>query len=336
MASVSVLLPFLNPGHKLGRAIESIIKQTFLDWELILINNGSDDESLEIAMKFCDQNDRIKLITETEKGIVPALNKGLQHCQSPYIARMDADDISLPGRLELQYKFLETNSHIHLCAGRVKHISDNKSKTDGYQYYIDWINSLLTHSQIFKYRFLESPIAHPSVMFRSSCISDWGGYRNGDFPEDYELWLRWLERGAIMAKIPEFILLWDDTPTRLSRTDLRYSTEAFFQTKLTYIDNWLRKHNPYYPEIVIWGAGKVARKKAGKLQEMGYKILFYIDIDPRKARRSDCEMYTEINKPGKFFILSLTGSRGAFSYIEEYLTELGFVNGRDFLLAAGF
>ena len=78
-----------------------------------------------MALKFNDQDDRIKLITEPEKGIVPALNKGLEHCQSPYIARMDADDISLPQRLELQYRFLETNSQIHLYAGRVKHIKNN-------------------------------------------------------------------------------------------------------------------------------------------------------------------------------------------------------------------
>ena len=173
-------------------------------------------------------------------------------------------------------------------------------------------------------------------MFRSSCISAWGGYRNGDFPEDYELWLRWLEKGAIVAKVPELVLLWDDIPTRLSRTDSRYSPDAFFQTKLQYMDRWLKKHNPHYPEIVIWSAGKVARKKSWQMQKLGYKILFYIDIDPRKVRGSDCKMYTEIKKPGDFFILSLTESRGVFSLIEGYLSDQGFTNGKDFLLAAGF
>lgn len=336
MPSISVILPFHNPGDLFSRAIESIKSQSFCDWELLLINNASDARSEKTAKQYAHHDHRIKVIDERKKGIVFALNAGLVHASGEFIARMDADDISLPDRFELQHNYLKNNPEVDLCAGKVQHISANNDNTQGFLHYTNWINSLLNPVDIALYQFIESPLSHPSVMFRRTCVEKWGDYKNGDFPEDYELWLRWLSKGAKMSKISQEVLIWQDQPDRLSRTDQRYHPDAFFNVKLPYIDQWIKMNNPFYPDIVIWGAGKIARKRARRFSELGYNILYHIDIDPKKARAIDCIYYKEIEEPGRFFILSLAGSRGAAGFVESFLSGKGFINGKDFLLAAGF
>lgn len=336
MAKISVLLPFYNPGSFFKEALESIIRQSFKDWELILVNNASDLASIKTAHHFALRDKRIKLVSENEKGIVAALNTGILHCEANYIARMDADDISLPRRLELQYHFMEQNPHVDLCSGKVIHSSPHAQKTKGYALYVEWINSIVSCDQFRLYRFIESPLAHPSVMFRRSCVEKWGAYRQGDFPEDYELWLRWMQQGACMAKTPEVLLEWRDHPVRLSRSDARYHPDAFCAIRLQYLHQWLKENNPFHPDIAIWGAGKTSRRQSRILEKMGCRILYYIDVDLAKTQAHDCIHYSETPTPGNCFIISLTGSRGAFAKIEAFLESKEYTNGKDFILAAGF
>lgn len=334
MPGVSVLLPFLNPGMLLKRAINSIIKQSFKDWEMILVNNGSTDDSVFIAKKAVSLDKRIRLVDEPKKGIVFALNKGLDFCSSGLIARMDADDFAFKNRLLLQYEHMQNKRDLDLCSGIVRHVCKNSS-FEGYRIYVDWINSIKTYEQICLNRFIESPFAHPSVMFRKESIKKYGYYRDGTFPEDYEMWLRWLEKGAKMSKIDKIILDWHDLPSRLSRVDKRYSQDSFYEVKMQYLDRWLKENNRFYPRIAIWGAGRYARKRAKYLIEKGHDIITYIDIDPKKAGRSDCTFYKNIHGPGQFFIVNLAGKRGAGRFIKDYLNGLSYKEGKDYIMAAG-
>ncbi len=334
MPKISVLLPFFNPGNFFKRAIESIIHQSFSDWEMVLVNNGCTDDSPSYAKDVASTEGRIQVIDEPRQGIVFALNRGLSRCRADLIARMDADDFSLPQRLKDQYEYMLEHQDIDVCAGLIKHES-NSCNTKGYQVYIEWMNKLVTCEDISRNRFIESPIAHPSVMFRKRAIDKYGPYREGEFPEDYELWLRWLENGAKMAKIDKLVLHWNDTPSRLSRNESRYSQEAFYKMKMIYLDRWLRKHNPFSPKIVIWGAGRYARKRARYLLEKGHEVMTYIDIDPKKAQRNDCTYYLDIPKPGDFFIVNLAGKRGAGEFIKSYLDQRGYKECKDYIMAAG-
>lgn len=125
----------------------------------------------------------------------------------------------------------------------------------GYARHVSWTNRLLTHDEISLARVVESPLAHPSVTFRRELVERWGGYREGDFPEDYELWLRWLEAGVRMDKLAESLLVWNDSPTRLSRCDRRYDKEAFYRLKARYPGRWLAAHNPHHPAVVRSASG---------------------------------------------------------------------------------
>jgi len=330
---LSVLLPFYNAESTLSVAIESILTQTYQNFELVLVNNASTDQSLVIAQKFADQDSRVNLIDESKPGIVYALNAGLDQIVTPYIARMDADDVALPTRLEKQVVFLDAYPEIDLVSCLVKYQSTSEN-TLGYQKYVGWINTLVTSTEIALNKFVESPLAHPSVMFRHSAIQRWGRYKQGHFPEDYELWLRWLQAGAQMAKVPELLLVWNDAPTRLSRTDARYSPKEFYQTKSQYLAQWLKENNTYYPGVWIWGAGKLSRKRARMLAPLGVRIEGFFDVENHQRFEVPCLHYSKVPPPGKVFIVSYVGNWGARDEIRQYLLNLGYQEGGDFILAS--
>ncbi len=182
------------------------------------MDNNSRDESFEIAAQYAGQDPRINLISESRQGIVPALNTGIEHASGKYIARMDADDISYSKRLEYQYDFLEKNPKVDLVACAVNYVGDEGANY-GFLEYVKWNNRLLSHDDIALNRFVESPLVHPTVMFRKYIVEKFGGYREGDFPEDYELWLRLLHHGVKMYKLKDVLLDWNDSDIRLTRTD---------------------------------------------------------------------------------------------------------------------
>lgn len=334
---VSVVMPVYNAAETLDRAIQSISDQSFDNFEFIIVDDGSRDSSPEIIRQWTQQDSRINPVFRNHYGMVPALNCGIQKARGQYIARMDADDISLPNRLRRQAEFLDQYLEIGIVSCLVEHLGDGK-KQQGYARYVNWINSLISHQDISLNRFIESPLAHPSVMFRRELIERHGGYRNGDFPEDYELWLRWLEQGVQMAKLSEVLLQWRDQSDRLSRTNARYSAEAFYKTKAKYLAQWLSKHNPHHPEIVVWGAGRTSRKRAELLTRQGIHITHYIDVDPNKTGQEIHGRMVwspdDIPPPGSHFIVSYVGNRGVNRKISAHLNQLGYSLGQHFLFAA--
>lgn len=249
---VSVILPFYNAENTLKAAAESILQQTFDDFELLLINNKSTDRSCEIAQHLSNTDSRIQLLNETNQSVACAMNCGLKNAKGKFLARMDADDIAQSQRLEKQVKFLEDNPEIGLIGSEVKYVPHNES-TAGFQRFVDWANSFHTPEEIQLNRFVEIPLVNPTILFRRKFFEKYGGCLNGDFPEDYEMQLRYLEAGVKMSKIPEQLIEWHDYATRLTRTDKRYSIEAFFRIKARYFKSWSKKNNPFHPNIWVWG-----------------------------------------------------------------------------------
>ncbi|WKN29851.1 glycosyltransferase [Porifericola rhodea] len=328
---ISVILPFRNAESTLAAAIESLLSQTLASTEILLIDNASSDSSPYIAQNYVRTNSSIRLLHEDKVGLVAALNKGLAHTSGQYIARMDADDIALPQRLALQAQYLEQHAEVGVLACQV---AVQQNTTAGLRNYIRWSNALLTHEQIALNRFVDSPIIHPSVMFRHSLIQQYGPYRTGDLPEDFELWLRWLEQGVRFHKIDQKLLFWRDSPGRLTRTHSRYRWEAFYKLKAEYLYTYLHKHNPYHPKVMVWGAGRKSRQRLRFLEEKGIEVTAYIDIVEGKTSTLPCIHYSKIEPPGKHFILSNVSNRGQRQKIRTYLLEKGYQEGKDFLLMA--
>ena len=248
---------------------------------------------------------------------------------------MDADDIMLASRLEKQYQYLRAHPDVVLVAAQARKFPQARIQ-NGYREYMRWQNAVLSFDDIYNQIYIESPFAHPSVMFWRDSVIAAGGYRHGEFPEDYELWLRLLHSGHRMEKLPQVLLEWRESSTRLSRVSENYSRKAFDSIRARYLSRDTRiQHKP----VAFWGAGRKTRKRAQYLRDRGFEPEVWIDIDPWKiGNRIDGIEVVEPawleraardgNKP---FVLNYVTNHGARDIARTYLERIGYNMGRDYL-----
>jgi glycosyltransferase involved in cell wall biosynthesis len=332
-SEISVILPFFNAAYTLARALESIAAQTFKDFECLLVDNNSNDGSGEIARKFCNKDPRFLLLHESRQGVMHANNTGLSNAKAQYIARMDADDWMFPDRLERQFNFLEEHPEIDVVAGQAEYMP-HSTETLGFKRYVGWSNNILSHRDISLKQFVESPVINPTVMFRKKVADKHGSYKHGDFPEDYELWLRWLREGVSFHKLPYLVLKWYDSASRLTRTDQRYSDMAFFDIKTRYLADWLKDHDPHHPKVAIWGASKISRNRSNLLTDRGIRIINYIDISNKRQLNKAVIYYKDIPEPGTIFILIYLKEETMRAETIGFLLDRGYEEGVNFLLVS--
>ena len=330
---LAVLLPFYNAVRTLGETLDSILEQSFSDFEIIAVDDGSNDDSAEIVRDYMRNDSRIRLQQPGRLGVVGAMNHALAHCNSPICARMDADDIMAPQRLKKQFHYLQQHAETSLIGSRVE-LFPPELIQDGFHEYIRWQNGCLSPQEIADNIYVELPIAHPSVMFRKDAVMNAGGYRDGDFPEDYELLLRLHQEGHQMAKLPEVLLKWRDSGERLTRTDSRYSRDAFDRIRAHYLaqDKRLHQGRP----LAYWGAGRKTRQRCAHLIAHGHSPHVWIDIDEKKignvidgARVVSPRWLHREDKP---FVLSYVANHGARELISDELEAIGYRKGVDYLM----
>ncbi|KAA6186606.1 glycosyltransferase [Thiohalocapsa marina] len=333
-AQVSVLLPYRDAAQTLPACIASIRAQTLEHFELLCIDDHSSDGGAELVAEIAREDPRIRPVTAPGHGLVQALNFGLQTARGGLVARMDADDIMHPRRLELQQRAMAEDAGLTVLASCVEAFADGPL-TDGFRAYIDWQNSCVSAEAMAADIYLEAPVAHPSVMLRKARILAHGGYRDGDFPEDYELWLRLHQRGEGFGKLPKRLLRWRDHGQRLSRRDPRYARAAFDRLRADYLARDARLLAAR-DRLVIWGAGRKTRSRVGWLLRQGYRPRAWIDIDPRKiGNRLDGVPVVNPDwlrrRSPRPFVLSYVAAHGARPCIEAELGRLGYRKGTDYL-----
>jgi glycosyltransferase involved in cell wall biosynthesis len=330
---VTVLLPFRDCEAFFEESLESLRSQTFEQIEVLLVDDHSTDGSPAIALEFCGRDPRFRLVSCKGRGLVDSLNTGLALARGEWIARQDADDISHPERVEAQYlSALETCDSRTVISCRT-HSFRKGGLRDGYRLYEEWINSLVDHSEIEANIFVESPVPHPTAFYARSPVLEAGGYRHGDFPEDYELWLRLWTRGFRFRRVPRVLLEWRDHPFRLSRTDPRYSVTAFYRLKSMYLS--------YAPalsdrRVVVWGSGQAARRLSGFLLREGFRIEAFVTIVPdrvgRLLRGAPVIAASDLERFEGTPVLVASRARGAREEIELYLRKSGRRNWIDYIL----
>jgi glycosyltransferase involved in cell wall biosynthesis len=330
---VSVVLPFYNAAKTLSRSLESISSQDLTDFECLMVDNNSTDGSREIAEGQERYDSRFRLIEEKQQGVMFASNRGCELARGVYIARMDADDVARPHRLSLQCEFLDNHPDFGAVAGLANHVGD-PVKTVGFRRFVEWSNSIVSYEEIFNNRFIEAPIVNPTAMWRRETMEQNGLYLPGDFPEDYEMWLRWLDRGVKIAKVPEVVLDWHDSEGRLTRTHPIYSDRAFFEIKSSYLAKWLFEKNPFHPEVAIWGASRISRRRARMLEQHGIRISTYIDTREGRQIEKEVTYYENLPFAGSLFILTYIKQMDNREKIQEFLEGHGYVEGKDYLLVS--
>ena len=332
MALVSVLLPFHNAAATIDAAIASIVEQTFKDWELLLIDNTSTDESTAIATRWAATDDRFHLLTEPNIGIAHALNTGFARANGRYIARMDADDISHPERFAKQVEYMDQHPEIGVLGTRTA-FATTVEQSSGMRWFTQWQSAILTPQEHYVKRFVDAPLAHPTVLFRRELVEHYGNYDTGPLPEDHELWLRWMDVGVRFAKLPEELLTWNDHAQRLSRTHANYSVDAFFTTKAKWLAKWLRRELNGRP-VIIAGTSGMCRERARLLEAEGIKVHAFTDVKPRVVPGYAFIPHGELPASGEAFIISFISQRGTGDRIAEFLISRGLLEGEDFVLAA--
>jgi glycosyltransferase involved in cell wall biosynthesis len=326
--AVSVIMPCYNASTTVDEAIETLVKQTLREIEIIAIDDGSTDTTLESLRAWRVRDRRIRILERPHEGIIPALNAGLASCKAPLIARMDADDLTHPERLSRQVVFLKEHAEIALVGCLVEGYPPRKLR-EGFRTYINWLNGLITPESIAREIYVESPLAHPSIMMRRSWLDQVGVYEEHGWPEDYDLWLRLHLAGAKLAKVPEVLLSWREHPGRLTRTDSRYSIENFLRAKAYYLCQSLIRERD---ALFVWGAGRTGRSFSKHLLAEGASITAFLDIDPKKIGRrlhdrpvlpaEDLPLWWKrYERP---ILLAAVGAKGARSIIRGHLTSRGF------------
>lgn len=222
---VSVLLPVRNGMPYIEEAIQSIKSQNFTAWELIVVDDGSTDGTTEWLVT--QVNHQIRRIGTGGQGLVSALNLGLAECRGDYVARMDADDVSLPDRFRIQVQALEQNPTVAVVCSDIEMISvDGRSLGKQIAHYDSsaHIISGLNYSCTMK------PIIHPSAMIRRDVITELGGYREYASAEDKDLWLRILAKWEI-KRVKNILLRYRMTPGGVSRSRrLEQATSSLLAT----------------------------------------------------------------------------------------------------------
>ena len=200
---VSIILPAYNCEAYLQQTINSLLQQTYTNFELLIINDGSTDSTFEIINSYTDS--RIQLIqNDGNKGLIYSLNNGFELAKGKYIARIDADDICLPERIEKQVNWLEQNPSTAVVASTIQFINEKNVVTG----FWDLDRKTITKEVIKKAMLWECCIAHPSVMIRSSIIKNYKYNSYQKHIEDYDLWLQLLADNFVIEKINEPLLLY--------------------------------------------------------------------------------------------------------------------------------
>ncbi|MFV2056198.1 MAG: glycosyltransferase family 2 protein [Thiohalomonadales bacterium] len=335
-AKLSVLIPAKNAAETISECLASVLSQDLQNIEVLVLDDASTDTTQEIVNSFVMQDSRLRYYRSTRPGIVAALNMGLGLACSDLIARMDADDIMLPQRLSSQYHYLCGHPETAVVASQAELFPKAEIKT-GYKEYITWQNACLSHEDICDDIYVESPLAHPSVTFRKQVVCKLGMYREGPFPEDYDLWLRMFRSGYRFHKLDSVHLRWRESQTRSSRTNPQYSREAFDRLRAQYLiaDPRITGDRP----MAIWGAGRKTRQRVAYLLAKGAQVTLWIDIDPKKINNKINGVWVrppstlqQLTGPSKPFVLSYVNNHGARHEIAQQLQEFGYYRGRDFLM----
>lgn len=328
---ISVILPVFNAAATVAAAMESIRAQTFVDWELVVVDDGSTDKSAEIAKSLSEKDPRIRVIGAEHGGIVRALQLGCARSRGRYLARMDADDIAHPLRFERQLAVMDSDGRIGLCGTEVRMIGESMGA--GRLRYEAWINGLMTHEAIVRELFVECPLAHPTFLMTRAAYDAAGGYEDNGWAEDYDLVFRLFLNDFRFAKATGALLEWRESPGRLSMRSDRYSPIQFRNLKRHYL---LRTYLANGRTFFQWGAGEVGKKW---LREWGgRRPEGVVDINTRKVGTfiHDTKVIApeELPPPGAGFIVVAVGTLGARDEIRAWLNAHAYRECRDYLFLA--
>ncbi|GAB2831626.1 glycosyltransferase family 2 protein [Ferruginibacter profundus] len=274
---ITVLMPAYNAAKYIVAAVTSVLNQSFQNFELLVINDGSSDDTERIVKNFADE--RIKLINQPHQGIAAALNIGLLNAAAPLIARFDADDICYPERLQIQYDFFKTNPEYVLTGSDVDYADHNS------EYLYHYANVGHTHEEINDRIGSFCPFIHSSVMYKKETALAIGGYdaRAHTF-EDYRLWIKFITKGKVCNTKKPLIMVRLNPESVTVDEKLRGKRFGVLKKEMLFTDSISKKQEEELLEIL-------QRQDFMRFKNYSYNILvakkyLWNNYQPAKARSS--------------------------------------------------
>lgn len=274
---VSILIPFKNTAHFLSECLDSILEQSYSNWEVLAVNDHSEDGSLDLLTIYTQKDPRIKVFKNEGNGIIPALRTAYKKCSGDFITRMDSDDIMKPNRLKIMAKSLMENGKGHVAVGKVKYFSA-RGISNGYERYEKWLNELTEVGDNYNEIYKECVIPSPCWMTFKKDLELCGAFEPNRYPEDYDLTFRFYENKLKVIPCSETLHLWRDYDNRTSRTSEHYAQNYFLEIKLHY---FLRLEHDKNRSLVLWGAGFKGKSIAKSLLNTNIDFTWLCD-NPQK------------------------------------------------------
>lgn len=326
---VSILIPFKNTAVFLDECLDSILKQTYLNWEVLAVNDHSSDGSLKVIQKFAERDSRIQILQNSGTGIIEALRAAYSKSKGQFITRMDSDDIMTPNKLEVLVTSLLDSGKGHLAVGQVKYFSD-QGISNGYERYEVWLNQLTKTGNNYSEIYKECVIPSPCWMVYREDFDSCGAFEPNRYPEDYDLAFRFYEKGLYCIPVDELLHYWRDYDTRTSRTNEHYAQNYFLPIKLYY---FLKLDYQDSRPLVVWGAGNKGKKIAQSLIEKQIDFHWVCD-NPKKIGKSiygkemrHFEYLQTLERPQSIVTVA---NQEAQKVIREYLSKFELVSMKDY------
>ena len=332
--AISVLLPVRDAAPYLPECIASLRAQTFEDFEVLAVDDGSTDESPRLLSAWAREDSRVSVVRQPPRGIVPALEAGRARARGRHLARMDADDVAEPTRFAEQLALLEARSDLAGCGAGVRYVPRAEVRGGGRRYE-DWINAIRTTEDVERNLFVECPLAHPTFFLRADVVAEVGGYVDRGWPEDYDLLLRLWRSGARLAAVDRVLLQWRIRHDRTSVRHEAYTPEAFRRCKVHYLLDTLARDRD---GLVVWGAGPIGKAFAREVQAQGGTVRAFVELNPRKIDQcihgAPVIPPSEIGEYRDSFSVAAVGQEGARSQIRSTLASAGLKEVTDFVAVA--
>lgn len=320
-------MPVFNTELYLRNCLDSILQQTFGDWELIAIDDFSTDGSAGILEEYSQRDSRIHWHVNDEKGIIPALRKAYDRSLGSIIHRMDSDDIMPRNKLKNLRSILCEKGPGSVATGKVEYFSTSWEVRRGFLDYASWINLQIEQGTIFDDIFMECPVASPAWMMFRKDLDAIGGIVRGPYPEDYDLVFRMYVNGLTPYGSEEVVHLWRDWSDRASRTKEEYADQLFFELKLYYFLKYKYKNDH---AVVLWGAGRKGKKLFKTIQKAGIPVEWVTENENKTGHN----IYGTILKDpaaidqNSQIIVAVSDPEGKAD-IRRYLQSLGKENNKD-------
>lgn len=330
---VSVLLPARDAAATIGSALRSVQRQALADWECVVADDGSADDTARVVDGVAAADARVRRLALPRLGLVPALNAGLAACGGTFVARMDADDLMHRDRLAAQVAALRDDPSLDVVGCHVR-LFPRAALTPYRRDYEAWLNGIGGPADVAREALVECPVAHPTWCVRADVVRGLG-YRDEGWPEDYDLLLRLLRAGGQFGMVARRLHAWRDGPARLSRTDPRYGLDRFTACKAAHLASTLLADREHY---VLWGYGGTGRALRRALARLGRRPSHIVEVKRsrigQRIHGAEVVPVAALEAVRGVPIVVSVARPGPRAEIRAALARLGFEELRDYVCAA--